>query len=315
MLKTAKKQTEALLQHNNLKLNTKKKFLDIDRVVLIILLACTSVTILTTFGIVFTLLLETIYFFQKVSIIEFFTSTKWTPLFIPKNFGVLPLISGSVLVAVGAGLIAIPLGLGSAIYLSEFAPGQVKRVIKPIIEVLAGIPTIVYGYFALTFITPLLKSVFPNIGVFNAASASIAVGIMIIPMVSSISEDAMAAVPRSIKEAAYALGSTRLEVALKVVVPAAFSGIVASFVLALSRAVGETMIVAIAAGSTPKLTANPFDTIQTMTGYIVQVSLGDTPHGSIEYFTIFAVGMTLFVITMVMNLLAQYISKRFKEEY
>jgi phosphate transport system permease protein len=296
-------------------LNPEKKFFNPERVVLVVLLACTSVTILATFGIIFTLLLETIHFFQQISITEFFTSTKWTPLFVPKNFGVLPLIAGTFLVAVGAGLIAIPLGLGSAIYLSEFAPGKVREAIKPIIEVLAGIPTIVYGYFALTFITPVLKSFFPNIGVFNAASASIAVGIMIIPMISSLSEDAMAAVPQSIKEAAYALGSTRLEVALKVVVPAAFSGIVASFVLALSRAVGETMIVAIAAGSTPKLTVNPFDSIQTMTGYIVQVSLGDTPHGSIEYLTIFAVGMTLFSITMVMNLLAQFISKRFKEEY
>lgn len=289
------------------------KLWDGEKVIGKILLACALVTILTTVGIVVILSMETFSFFQEVSVIEFLTGTKWTPLFEPKHFGILPLLSGTFLITVGASLVAIPLGLGSAIYLSEYAPSKISKVVKPLLEILAGIPTIVYGYFALTFITPLIRTFLPETGVFNVASASIAVGIMIIPMVSSLSEDAMRAVPNSIREAAYGLGSTPLEVALKVVVPAASSGIMASFVLAISRAIGETMIVTIAAGATPNLTLNPLESIQTMTAYIVQVSMGDTPHGSIEYKTIFAVGMSLFLITLVMNLLAQYITKRLKE--
>lgn len=292
---------------------TVSKLWDGEKLIGKILLACALVTILTTAGIVLILSMETFSFFKEVSIIEFLTSTKWTPLFEPKHFGILPLLSGTFLITVGASIVAIPLGLGSAIYLSEYAHYKVSKIVKPLLEILAGIPTIVYGYFALTFITPLIRTFLPETGVFNVASASIAVGIMIIPMVSSLSEDAMRAVPNSIREAAYGLGSTTLEVALKVVVPAASSGIMASFVLAISRAIGETMIVTIAAGATPNLTLNPLESIQTMTAYIVQVSMGDTPQGSIEYETIFAVGMSLFLITLVMNLLAQYITKRLKE--
>jgi phosphate transport system permease protein len=286
-----------------------------DLVIPKILLAFTLLSIVTTIGIVVTLLTETINFFRVVSIIEFFTDTQWTPLFAEKHFGILPLLSGTLLITIGAAIVAIPVGLFSAIYLSEYAPDRVRSVVKPILEVLAGIPTIVYGFFALTFVTPLIRLIFPEMSIFNAASASIVVGIMIIPMISSLSEDAMASVPRSIRDAAYALGSTRLEVSLKVVVPAALSGIVASFVLALSRAIGETMIVTLAAGATPNLTLNPLESIQTMTAFIVQVSKGDTPHGSIEYLSIFAVGMSLFVLTFIMNMLARYFTRRFKEEY
>lgn len=279
------------------------------------LLICSLISIFTTMGIIFVLIFETFGFFKVVSIKEFLTGTKWTPLFQPKHFGILPLLFGTFVTTAGASLIALPVGLGSAIYLSEYASEKVRKIIKPILEILAGIPTIVYGYFALTFVTPIIRYFVPETGVFNAISASIVMGIMIIPMVSSLSEDAMVAVPQSIREGAYALGATRYEVALTAVVPSALSGIISSFVLAISRAIGETMIVVIAAGSTPKLTFDVFDSIQTMTAYIVQVSLGDTPHGSIEYQTIFAVGMTLFMITLAMNILAQYITNKYKRSY
>ncbi|RCW43438.1 phosphate transport system permease protein [Paenibacillus prosopidis] len=281
----------------------------------VVLFLCASVSVLTTIGIVFTLITETYQFFKQIPILDFLFGTKWSPLIPPKSFGVLPLLSGTLMITFIACLVAIPLGLASAIYLSEYAPKRVRKIIKPILEVLAGVPTIVYGYFALSLVTPLIQSLFDSAGVFNALSAGIVVGIMIIPMVSSLSEDAMSAVPRSLRDGAYALGATRFEVALKIVVPAAFSGIVASAVLAFSRAIGETMIVTVAAGSTPNMTVNPLDSIQTMTAYIVQVSLGDTPHGSIEYGSIFAVGMTLFVITFLLNILAQYIARKFREEY
>lgn len=281
----------------------------------ILLFLCASVSVLTTIGIVFTLINETYQFFMKVPILDFLFGTKWSPLIAPKSFGVLPLLSGTLMITFIACLVAIPLGLASAIYLSEYAPKRVRKIIKPILEVLAGVPTIVYGYFALSLVTPLIQSLFDSAGIFNALSAGIVVGIMIIPMVSSLSEDAMSAVPRSLRDGAYALGATRFEVALKIVVPAAFSGIVASAVLAFSRAIGETMIVTVAAGSTPNMTANPLESIQTMTAYIVQVSLGDTPHGSVEYGSIFAVGMTLFVITFLLNILAQFIARKFREEY
>ncbi|MFS0728284.1 phosphate ABC transporter permease subunit PstC [Paenibacillus sp. 1P07SE] len=285
-----------------------------------LLFLCAIISVLTTIGIVYTLLTETIAFFGTVSVVEFFTGTKWAPLIAPKAFGVLPLLAGTLMITVIACLVAMPIGLASAIYLSEYAPSRVRKIVKPILEVLAGVPTIVYGYFALSFVTPLIQEVFGtlfgmNVSIFNALSAGIVVGIMIIPMIASLSEDAMLAVPRSLRDGAYALGSTRLEVALKIIVPAALSGIVASFVLAFSRAIGETMIVTVAAGSTPKLTGNPLESIQTMTAYIVQVSLGDTPHGSIEYGSIFAVGLTLFAITLILNLLAQYVARRFREEY
>jgi phosphate transport system permease protein len=279
------------------------------------LIACAAISVLTTVGIVMVLLFETIGFFREVSLFDFLTDTKWTPLFNPQHFGILPLLSGSLLITLGASLVALPFGLMTAIYLSEYAHDRVRRIVKPVLEVLAGVPTIVYGYFALTFVTPIIREIFPGTGVFNALSASIVVGIMILPMVASLSEDAMVAVPRSLRNAAYALGATRLEVATKVVVPAALSGIISSFVLVCSRAIGETMIVTIAAGATPKLTLNPLESIQTMTAFIVQVSGGDIEHGSIEYKTIFAVGMTLFLLTLFINIIAQWITRRFKEEY
>lgn len=286
-----------------------------DKIVPVLLFLCAAISVLTTIGIVYTLLTETINFFRTVPIGEFLTGTKWSPLIEPKSFGILPLLSGTLLVTLIAIVVAVPIGLASAIYLSEYAPERIRKIVKPVLEVLAGVPTIVYGYFALTFVTPILKSIFPDMGVFNALSAGLVIGVMIIPMISSLSEDAMSAVPKSLRHGAYALGATRFEVALKIVVPAAFSGIVSSVVLAFSRAIGETMIVAVAAGSTPNLTINPLESIQTMTAYIVQVSMGDTPHGSIEYGTIYAVGMTLFVITFLLNILALYVARRFREEY
>ncbi len=286
-----------------------------ERAIRGVLFACGGVSILTTAGIVVVLVWESLGFFTEVSPWEFLTGTKWTPLFKPQNFGVLPLVAGSMLVAVGASLVALPVGLASAIYLAEYAPARARKVLKPILEILAGIPTVVYGYFALTFITPLIRHVFPETGVFNAASAAIVVGIMIIPMVASLSEDAIFAVPRSLREASYGLGANKFETVTRVVVPAALSGIVASFILAISRAIGETMAVTLAAGATPKLTVNPLESIQTMTAYIVQVSLGDTPFGTIEYRTIFAVGLLLFAITLSMNILSRIILRRFREVY
>jgi phosphate transport system permease protein len=286
-----------------------------ERLIQAFLFLCGILSIFTTAGIIGVLIGETIEFFKVVPLIDFLTETEWTPLFTIKHFGILPLLSGTLLVALGAMLIALPVGLLSAIYLSEYAPDRMRRIIKPILEILAGIPTVVYGYFALLFITPLLQSIIPITEVFNAASASIAIGIMIIPLVSSLSEDAMTAVPRSLREAGYAMGATKLEVATQIVVPAALSGIIAASILAISRAIGETMIVAIAAGQQPVLTLNPFQSIETMTAYIVQVSLGDTPQTSFEFKTIFAVGMTLFVITLVLNLISNWVMRRFREEY
>ena len=280
-----------------------------------LLLLCGLVSLATTIGIIVILFTETFNFFREVSITEFFTDTEWAPLFVPQHFGVLSLILGTLLVTAGACIIALPVGLSTAIFLSEYAPDHVRRMLKPFLEVLAGIPTVVYGYFALTFVTPALRVVYPGVDVFNAASASIVMGIMILPMVSTLSEDAMIAVPRSLREGSYALGASRFETAVRVVVPAALSGIVASFILATSRAIGETMIVTLAAGATPNLTGNPFKGIQTMTAYIVQVSLGDTPQGSTEYRTIFAVAMSLFVMTFAMTLLAHYVVRRFRGVY
>jgi len=276
---------------------------------------CAIVSILTTFGIIAVLLEETLRFFERVSIVEFLTGTRWTPLFASKQFGVLPLVNGTILVAAGAMAIALPLGLLAAIYLSEYAAPRTRRVLKPILEILAGIPTVVYGYFALLFVTPILKTIWPQTQAFNALSASLVMGFMILPMVASISEDALSAVPQSLRQAAYALGSTKLEVSLRVVVPAALSGIAAALLLAVSRAIGETMIVAIAAGQQPKMTLNPLESIETMTAYIVQVSLGDTPQQSLEYHTIFAVGMLLFLLTLVMNVASHLITRRFREVY
>ena len=276
---------------------------------------CALLSVLTTIGIVVSLFTQAIGFFGEVSVWEFLTGTRWSPILKPTAFGVLPLVSGTLLVGALAGAVAIPVGLGTAIFLAEYAPSPARRVLKPTLEVLAGIPTVVYGYFALTFVTPQLQRIFPDMIVFNALSAGLVMGVMIIPMVSSLSEDAMVAVPRSLREAAYALGATRLEVSIRVVVPAALSGIVASFILAMSRAIGETMLVTIAAGATPNLTANPLESIQTMTAYIVQLSLGEAAHGSLEFNTIFAVGILLFMITLFMNLLGQWVVRRWREQY
>jgi phosphate transport system permease protein len=280
-----------------------------------LLFLCAALSVLTTAGIVAVLAFETYEFLQEVSIVEFLTGTEWTPLFANQHFGVLPLVVGTMLVSTIAMVVALPMGLLAAVYLSEYAPNGVRRVIKPVLELLAGVPTVVYGYFALTFVTPLLQQVFPTLSGFNALSPGLVMGLMILPLVSSLSEDAMRAVPRGLREGSYALGATRMQTALKVVVPAAFSGITAAFILAASRAIGETMIVAIAAGQQPRLTGNPFVPIETMTAYIVQVSLGDTPQGTIEYRTIFAVGMLLFLMTFGLNLVSTWLRERFREEY
>ena len=279
------------------------------------LLLAALVSVVTTVGIIGVLLFETIEFFQEVPLGRFLTDTQWTPLFSDKHFGIVVLLSATLLTSAGAMAVALPLGLLAAIYLSEYASERVRRIVKPVLEILAGIPTVVYGYFALLFVTPILQALIPGTAVFNGLSAAIVMGIMILPMVSSMSEDAMAAVPLALREGAYALGATKLEVATQVVVPAAFSGIVAAFILAISRAIGETMIVAIAAGMSPTLTLNPLVPIETMTAYIVQVSLGDTPYGSLEYRTIFAVGMTLFVMTLGLNVVSQWVLAKFREEY
>lgn len=281
-----------------------------------VLLFTAVISVLTTLGILFTLLVETVTFFSRVSIVEFLTAKEWLPWNEKSgSFGVAPLVTGTLLTTIIAMVVAIPIGLASAIYLSEYASDRTRRIMKPILEVLAGIPTIVYGFFALTFVTPLLQKIIPSLEIFNALSPGLVMGIMIIPMVASLSEDAMSSVPNAIREGALGLGSTKLETALKVVLPASASGIIASFVLAISRAVGETMIVAVAGGSSPILTFDVTKSIQTMTAYIVQVTTGDAGYGTTIYYSIYAVGMTLFVFTLAMNLLAQYISRRFREEY
>jgi phosphate transport system permease protein len=286
----------------------------VEEVIGFALFGCALVSILTTVGIVVVLLFEAAQFFQEVSIVEFLTGTKWSPK-LSHKFGILPLLCGTMLVTAGAAVVALPVGLGTAIYLSEYASHSVREVVKPILEVLAGIPSVVFGYLAVVTISPWIRTLFPSAGVFNAASASIVVGFMILPMVVSLSEDVLRSVPRSLREAAYALGATKLDVTVKVVVPAAISGIVAAFLLALSRAIGETMAVTLAAGNMPNLTLNPLESIQTMTAYIVEVSQGDTPTGTIEYRSIFAVGLALFVTTMFLNVLAQWFVARIREKY
>ena len=286
-----------------------------ERFIQCLLFLCAAISVLTTIGIVLVLLAEAMQFFRDVRPWDFLFGTKWSPLLKPQHFGILPLLCGTCLVAAGAAVVAIPIGLCTAIYLSEYAPKIVREIVKPLLEILAGIPSVVYGYLAIVFVSPIIRSMFESANVFNAASASIVVGIMILPMIVSLSEEVLRAVPRSLREASYALGATKLDVTLKVVVPAAFSGILASFLLAISRAVGETMAVTLAAGATPKLTLNPLESIQTMTAYIVQVSQGDTPAGTVEYRTIFAVGLTLFFTTMLMNILAQWVLRRTREKY
>ena len=286
-----------------------------EDVVKVALALCAFVSVATTVGIVVALFVPAIEFFSEISIVDFLTGTNWAPLFEPPAFGVLPLIAGTLLVTGCACLVCIPFGLGSAIYLSEYARPRTRKYLKPLLEVLAGIPTVVYGYFALTFVTPLLQDIGVEVGVFSALSAGLVMGVMLLPTVASVSEDSMSAVPRDLRDGAYALGSTRLHVSTRIVVPAAISGIIASFVLAISRAVGETMIVLIAAGGQPNWTWNPLDAVQTMTAFIAATGQGDVPTGSIEYKTIFAVGAALFVMTFVMNLFAIRLVRRFREVY
>nr|WP_271401571.1 phosphate ABC transporter permease subunit PstC [Salinicoccus roseus] len=287
----------------------------IEKAVPVILFLITSVSVLTTIGILITLLSETVMFFTRVSPVEFLTSTEWSAFSSDPEWGIFALIMGTMKITVIAVAFAVPIGLGAAIYLSEYASDRVRRSIKPILEILAGIPTVVYGFFALTFVTPLIRGIWPEVNLFNAISPGLVVGVMIIPMIASLSEDAMSSVPNTMREGALGLGSTRLEMVFKVVLPAAVSGIMASIVLAVSRAIGETMIVSIAAGSTPNASLNIMESLQTMTGFIVQVASGDATYGSDVYFSLYAVGMTLFVFTLLMNVIAQWFSRKFREEY
>ena len=287
-----------------------------ERVIKIVLAACAYLSVLTTFGIVFVLFFETIAFFREVSIVEFFTSTTWSAAFANPQFGVMVLAAGTLLTTLIAIAVALPVGLLAAIFLSEYASAGLRRWLKPALEVLAGVPTIVYGYFALTFVTPFLRdTIFPQLTIFNALSAGLVMGVMIIPTIASVSEDAIYAVPRSLREGGYALGATKREVATRIVVPAALSSIVAATILGISRAIGETMIVAIAAGNRAQLTANPLEPVQTMTAYIVQVASGDTGTGTLTFNTIFAVGTTLFLMTLILNIVSYIFVRRFREIY
>ncbi|CQR46854.1 Phosphate transport system permease protein PstC [Paraliobacillus sp. PM-2] len=279
------------------------------------LLLIALVSVLTTIGIVVTLVTETFEFFQRVSVAEFFTGTILKPLSQNPEFGILPLINGTIISSIIAMLVAGPIGIMTAVYLSEYATDRVRRILKPMLELLAGIPTIVYGFFAFTFVTPLLREIIPGLEATNILSPGIVMGIMIIPMIASLSEDAMSSVPNAMREGALALGATKLEVTFRVIIPAALSGIISSFVLGISRAIGETMIVTIASGSSKNFTFDITQSMQTMTAYIVEVSGGDAPAGSTIYYSLYAVAMTLFVFTLIMNIIARYISKRFKEEY
>ncbi|MFZ9847024.1 MAG: phosphate ABC transporter permease subunit PstC [Flavobacteriales bacterium] len=280
-----------------------------------VLMICAILTVLTTVGIIWVLFSESYTFFQQVSLWDFLTDTQWTPLFSDKHYGILPLLSGTLLTTGIAMLIAVPMGITIAMYLSEYAPKKFRYTVKPLLEILAAIPTVVYGFFALTVVTPFLQELIPGLAGFNALSAGLVMGIMIMPMVSSLSEDALYAVPKSLREGAYGMGSTRLQTSFRVILPAASSGIIVSVILAFARAVGETMIVAIAAGQQPILTGDPRSSVETITTYIVQVSSGDVQHGSLEYKTIFAAGITLFIFTFILNSVSFYIKKRFQEKY
>lgn len=287
----------------------------IEKVIPIFLTLIASISVLTTIGIIWTLLSETVEFFKRVPFLDFFTGTVLRPLSQNPEFGVLPLVMGTVTSSAIALLVAAPIGLMAAIYLSEYASPKVRKVVKPILELLAGVPTIVYGFFAFTFVTPLLREFIPGLQATNILSPGLVMGVMIIPMIASLSEDAMSSVPSAMREGAYGLGATKLEVTRKVVIPAALSGIIASFVLGISRAIGETMIVTIASGSTKNFTFDITQSMQTMTAYIVEVTGGDAPAGSTVYYSLYAVAMTLFVFTLIMNLLARAVSKKFREEY
>ncbi|WP_337969566.1 phosphate ABC transporter permease subunit PstC [Virgibacillus salexigens] len=286
-----------------------------ERIIPVLLFLIASVSILTTIGIIYTLLTETIEFFKRVPIADFFTGTILKPLSQNPEFGVLPLINGTIISSVIAMLVAGPIGIMTAVYLSEYASDRIRRTLKPLLEILAGIPTIVYGFFAFTFVTPIIREIFPTVEATNILSPGLVMGAMIIPMIASLSEDAMTSVPNSMREGALALGATKLEVAFRVVIPAALSGIIASFVLGVSRAIGETMIVTIASGSSKNFTFDITQSMQTMTAYIVEVSGGEAPAGSTIYYSLYAVAFTLFIFTLLMNLLARYVSRKFREEY
>lgn len=296
-------------------LKTNHKPRTCERLIEVGLTLCSSISILTTLGIIAVLSIESVLFFNEVSLSQFIFDTEWTPLFLEKHFGIWPLIAGTILTSAIALALSVPAGLIIAVYVSEFAHERTRRVLKPLLELLAGVPTIVYGYFALLVITPLLKMIFPEMGSFNALSAGIAMGIMILPMMASLSEDAIYTVPKSLREGAYALGASKLQMILGAVLPGAVGGITAAVILSAARAVGETMIVAIAAGQQPLLHFNPLEPVETMTAYIVQVSMGDTPHGTLEYHTLFAVAMMLFILTMILNLISLRIRERFQRMY
>jgi phosphate transport system permease protein len=308
--------TEKLVQFSKAAQFSPKLVRDLrEKAIEVVLFLAAFSSVATTVAILVILVTESLAFFKKVSLVEFLTDTQWTPLFADAHYGILPLVSGTLVTSTVALLVAIPLGTIAAIYLSEFATPKVREVVKPCLEILAGIPTVVYGYFALLFVTPLLQKVIPGLPGFNMLSAGLVMGIMIIPFISSISEDAMRAVPVDLREGSYAMGGTRLQTAWRVVFPSAISGIFAAYILGASRAVGETMIVAIAAGLQPNLTWNPMNEAATITAYIVQVSLGDLPHGSLEYQTIFAAGLTLVLITLVLNIVGHFLAKRYREIY
>lgn len=281
-----------------------------ERVITFVLATCGGLSLLVMVGFILVLLRETAGFFSQVSAWEFFTATEWTPLFREKHFGILPLVAGSFLVTVGAALVALPTGILTAVYMSEYTSRGTRVLLKSTMEVLAGIPTVVYAYFALTLVTPLLRTVFPGAGAFNAASASLVLGVMVLPTVATLSDDALRGVPRSLKDAAFALGATPAQVTTRVTIPASLSGILASFVLATSRAFGETMVVAVAAGNSPRIVLNPLESVQTLTAYILQAGQGNIAAGTLEYRTLFAVGMMLFLITVGMNFASQWVLSR-----
>lgn len=294
----------------------KKSFSNItEKLIPTLLFLITTVSILTTIGIIYTLLSEAVEFFRRVPIWDFFTSVELSPFGSDPQFGILPLINGTIISTLIAMVVAGPIGLMAAVYLSEFASDKMRRTLKPLLEVLAGIPTIVYGFFAFTFVTPVLQAIIPDLGLTNILSPGIVMGVMIIPMIASLSEDAMTSVPNSMREGALALGATKLEVSLKVVIPAALSGIISSFVLGISRAIGETMILTIASGSSKDFTFDITQSMQTMTSYIVEITSGDASTGTTMYYSLYAVALTLFVFTLIMNLFARYISRKFREEY
>jgi len=293
----------------NVRRNVKERIIE-----LILMLAALS-AVATTFAIVGILLYESLGFFKTVSVVEFFTATEWTPLFEDAHYGIMPLISGTLTTSAVALALAVPVGTIAAIYLSEFASHKAREIVKPILELLVGVPTVVFGYFALLFVTPILQKIFPELPGFNMLSAGLVMGVMIIPYIASVAEDAMRAVPMSMREGSYAMGATRFQTAIRVVTPAAVSGIVAAYILAISRAVGETMVVAVAAGQQPNLTFNPMESAATITAYIVQVAMGDLPHGSIGYQSIFAAGLVLMVMTLGFNIIGHVVRKKYREQY